>query len=124
MPHQPIITMNSAVLLLTLAHVGGAEGYCNQCLSVCCQNSSKPMNISTLKILPADFKSYSTLILCDKMFRLKFAAFYKNTNIFAEFIVSMNITRGSYLGFHEGLFPGGRGGKLCIICTMCMWSIR
>ena len=35
------------VMFLTL--VGEAEGYCNH---------SKPMNISTLKILPADFKLY------------------------------------------------------------------
>ena len=36
--------------------VGEAEGYCNR--FVCRQNSSEPANIGTLKILPADVKSY------------------------------------------------------------------
>ena len=46
----------SGQLQLTLARVGGAEGYCNRfvCLFVC----RKITNIGTLKILPADVKSY------------------------------------------------------------------
>ena len=52
--------------LLTLARVGGAEGYYNH--GVClCQNSSEPMNISTLKILPADFKSNNRLFSVIKL---------------------------------------------------------
>ena len=43
-------------ILLTLARVGGVEGNCNR--FVCRQNSSEPTNIGTLKILPADIKSY------------------------------------------------------------------
>ena len=49
--------------LLMLVCVGGTECFCN-CLSVymyvCSQNFSEPINIITLKILPAlaDFKSY------------------------------------------------------------------
>ena len=50
------IYINYNVHLLTLARVDAAEGYCN--CSVCRQNSSKLTNISTLKILPADVKSY------------------------------------------------------------------
>ena len=55
-------------MLLTLTHIGGAEGYYNRfvclsvcvfvCLFVCRQNSSEPMNIGTLKILPAGVESY------------------------------------------------------------------
>ena len=40
--------------------IGRTEGYCNcfVCMSVCRQNSTEPMNISSLKLLPADFESY------------------------------------------------------------------
>ena len=67
---QNLIRMSSVVLLLTLAHAGGAEDYCNH--SVCLLPKLKQI-------------SNHTLILCDKMFRLKFAAFYKNNN----FLVSL-----------------------------------
>ena len=50
------VPMELLIALLTLARIGGVEGYCSR--SVCRQNSSEPTNISTLKILPADVKSY------------------------------------------------------------------
>ena len=48
------------LLLLTLACIGGAEGYCNYivCLCIFSKISEKTMNISGSNELLADFKLY------------------------------------------------------------------